>query len=63
MRIVGKGTAGSKFEMVFASLNEGPAPSKVCQLDLEFSRNVNERTEHEEEPLYGRADHRDLEAA
>jgi hypothetical protein len=32
-------------------------------LKLEFSRNLSGRTEHEEEPVYGRADHRDIEAA
>ncbi len=37
-------------------------PGKLSQFELEFSRNVNEKTEHEEEPFYGRADHRNVEA-
>src|SRR5271169_2021888 len=40
-----------------------PAPEKLDQSKLEFSRNVDRRTRHEEEPVHGRADHRDIEAA
>jgi transposase len=39
------------------------APGKLYQLKLEFSRNLNGRTGDEEEPVHGRADHRDIEAA
>lgn len=40
-----------------------PAPGKLSQGKLEFSRKLNGRTEHEEEPVHGRADHRDSETA
>jgi hypothetical protein len=39
------------------------APGKLYQSKLEFSRNLSGRTEYEEEPVHGRTDHRDIEAA
>jgi hypothetical protein len=38
-------------------------PGKLNQLKLEFSRNLNGRTQDEEEPLHGKANHWDFEAA